>query len=106
MLKYDYLHRRILHLLKQRRHRSSHLFLEGRISGKQRIACNDVLSHVRICGQLLHHGLSVRRVEHVLHQLRVLSHLLEEGLHSGRREEGPTSLTAGWCVSATAPTSG
>ena len=106
MLKYDYLHRRILHLLKQRRHRSSHLFLEGRISGKQRIACNDVLSHVRIRGQLLHHGLSVRRVEHVLHQLRVLSHLLEEGLHSGRREEGPTSLTAGWCVSATAPTSG
>ena len=44
--------------------------------------------------QLLHDSLGVGCTEHVLHQLGVLSHLLKEGLHPGRGEEGGPALAA------------
>ena len=78
-------------MLQQRRHRGPHLLLQGRISGKERVAPDDVLREVRVRGQLLHHGLGVGRVEHVLHQLRVLSHLLKQRLHARRPEEGSSA---------------
>ena len=71
-----------MYLVKHGRQLLGELFPQLRVVREHRVGAEDLVGEFRVGRHRLHHGLHVRRGQHVLHQLGVGRHLGHQARHA------------------------